>query len=629
MRAYAGRILHVNLSSEQSRIEILDEKTTRLYLGGIGLGINLLMEHSKPNKDAFDSDNPLIYCTGPLSGTLGLAGSGYAIVSKSPATGCIGEGQIQSFFGSELKRAGYDAIIIKGKATNLSYLWIDDDKIQIRNAQHLKNNSVEAVEQSLRSELGDFSIQVSGIGEAGEKLCRFATIISEKYHTVGRAGLGAVMGSKNLKAIAIRGTQDVNIANIDALTQFIKTVYERAKNLKTTNKGQPLELNNLLELNALSAIATKNWNNTPSLTVSKIFNNYLSNRYVKRTVGCATCCMNCNSIAELSDGISKGVITTFDFNDILSLGPLCGIDRFDAIVKAVNLVNNYGMDCISVGATIAFAMDLYEQGILTNEQTGNVDLRFGNADAQIALIDKIGKRNDWLGNILAEGVMRAAETMGGDASKYACHVKGLELPGYDLRTLQNTALGFSVTFSGDRHLRNNNVGLLDLKDKANRYKIENDTGRKLVEFNHFYNVLDSLIICKLTSKMYTWKDLSDYYLFATGLQISEEELRQIGERIENLARLFNILEGKGTRDYDDLPYKIKTCLTTVEDHKISVFVSDNDLQLGLDDYYAASGWTADGIPTVDRLKHVGLGSLSYISQSAITALRTQQEKEEN
>jgi len=626
MKAYAGRILHVNLTSGQSRTETLDEKTAKLYLGGIGLGINLLMEHSKPGKDAFDPDNPLIYCTGPLSGTLGLAGSGCSIVSKSPLTGGVGEGQIQSFFGSELKRAGYDAVIIKGKATEWSYLWIDDDKIQIQSAQHLKGRSVKDVEQTLRNEIGDFYIRVSGIGEAGEKLCRFATIISDKYYTVGRAGLGAVMGSKNLKAIAVRGTHDVNVANLESFTTFVKNTYERVKHSENS-KYQLLESKNLLELNSLSALATRNWNSLVFEGAEKINDAYLSARYVKKTVGCATCGMNCNNIIVIPEGPFKDVMAPIDFDCLLSLGPLCGIDNFDAIVRAADLINEYGLDCISLGAIVAFAMDLYEHGILTSEQTTGVDLRFGSVDALFELINKISKREGWLGNVLAEGVLRAAETIGGEATKYACHVKGLELPGYDLRVLKHAALGFSVTFSGDRYLRNN-IDLSDAKGPSDpKFKI--DIGCRLAETNFRYNVLDSLLLCKLLLKVYTWQDLADYYLYATGISITVEELKQAGERIENLARLFNILEGKGTRNYDDLPYKFKNCPLPVKGYKknvpISVSVSDDELQLGIDDYYIACGWTADGIPTIDRLKQIGLGTLAYISENAIANARAQEE----
>jgi aldehyde:ferredoxin oxidoreductase len=627
MKAYAGKILHVNLTSGRSRTEVLDEKTAKLYLGGVGLGIHLLMEHSKIGKDAFDPDTPLIYCTGPLSGTLGLAGSGYVVVSKSPLTGCVGEGQVQSFFGSELKRAGYDAVVVTGRAAALSYLWIDDDAVQVCDASHLSGFSVGEVEQSLRSALGDFSVRVSGIGVAGEKLCRFATIVSDTFYSVGRGGLGAVMGSKNLKAIVVRGTRDVNVEDFDAFARFVKFVYGRVKNLET-GRYQPFVSKNLLELNSLSAVATRNWGAASFEGVAKLDAEFLGDRYVKRLVGCATCGLNCNSVAVVSDGFSKDVVSQVDFACILSLGPLCSVDRFDVILKAVSLINAYGMDCISVGAAVAFAMDLYEQGILTSDQVGDVDLRFGNAAAILDLIDKIGKRDGWLGNVLAEGVAKAAETIGGEAFKYACHVKGLELPGYDFRTLKNAALGFSVTFSGDRHQRSG-AELLDLKgdDKIDRYTIESGVGNVLVDVNHRYNVLDSLILCKLTSEVYTWQDLADYYLFATGIKITEEELQQVGERVENLARLFNILEGKGTRIYDNLPYKIKHCPVSVKDSKQKdIFVSDDELELGLDDYYVACGWTADGIPTVDRLKQVGLGALAYISENAITAARTQQEE---
>ncbi|MCL1976551.1 MAG: aldehyde ferredoxin oxidoreductase family protein [Candidatus Bathyarchaeota archaeon] len=622
MDAYAGKILHVNLTSGQIRTENLDERTAKLYLGGVGLGVNLLMEHSKPGRDAFDPDNPLIYCTGPLSGILGPAGNGYAVVSKSPLTGGVGEGQVQSFFGSELKRAGYDALVIKGKASALSYLWIDDDEIELRGAQHFKGSSVREVGQKICDEMGDFSVRVSGIGEAGEKLCRFATIISDEDHTVGRTGLGAVMGSKNLKAIAVRGTHDVNVANFESFVQFVKTLYERVKNLEP-NKRSPIASKNLLELNSLSALATRNWNNSTFEGVEKINAAYLNDRYVKRAIGCATCEMNCNRVAVVSDVPFKDdVVARLDFDCLLSLGPLCGVDRLDAIVKATSLINDYGMDCVSVGAVIAFAMDLYEHGIITNEQTSGVDLRFGNVDALIDLINKIGKRDGWLGDVLAEGVVRAAEVIGGEAVKFACHVKCLELPGYDLRVLKNAALGFSVAFSGDGHLRNG-AELLDIKGKVDHSKIESDIGSILVAESQRYNVLDSLILCKLSPEVYTWKDLVDYYMLATGIQVTEDELRQVGDRVENLARLFNILEGKGTRDYDDLPYKIKNCPVSDEGSEKGAVVVDDELQLGIDNYYVACGWTADGIPTVDRLKQVGLGNLAYISESAIKVARAQ------
>ncbi|MDR0797675.1 MAG: hypothetical protein LBE70_03010, partial [Nitrososphaerota archaeon] len=412
MSAYAGKVLHVDLTSGQVRTEVLDERTAGLYLGGIGLGVNLLMEYSKPGKDAFDADNPLIYCTGPLSGTLGPAGQGYAVVSKSPLTGGVCDGQVQSFFGSELKRAGYAAVVIKGKASVLSYLWIDDDQIQIRDAQHFKGVSVMDVEQRLCDELGDFSVCVSGIGEAGEKLCRFATIISDKYHPVGHsgAGLGAVMGSKNLKAVVVRGTHDVNVASLDVFAPFVKTLYDRVETSKNGKCSSSL-FKRLLGLNSFSALATRNWNNSVFDGAKNICIDYLTERFVKKAVGCGACGANCNSVVLVSSGFFKDEIALLNSDSILSLGPLCGVDRLDAIVKAASLINAYGMDTVSVGNVVAFAMDIYEQGIITNEQTGGVDLRFGNVDALLDLVCEIGKSDDGLGKLLAKGVAKAAEIL--------------------------------------------------------------------------------------------------------------------------------------------------------------------------------------------------------------------------
>jgi aldehyde:ferredoxin oxidoreductase len=622
MYAYAGRILHVNLGSGQTRVETLNESTAKSYIGGVGLGISLLMDHSKPKKDAFDPDNPLIFCTGPLSGTLGPAGNGYAVVSKSPSNGGVGEAATRGFFGPELKRAGYDAIVIKGKASNLSYLWIDDDKVEIKNAETLTGKTVKEVEQKIRDAQGDFLIRVSGIGEAGEKLCRFATIQSADYPATDRTGLGAVMGSKNLKAIAVRGTHDVNVANLDAFTEFVKTVYARTRDPVTSKCAALGEPETVLELNSLSALATRNWTNAAFEGAETLNSEFLGERYVKKIVGCATCGMSCDRIAVVPDGPFKDATAQVDFSCLLNFGSLCGVDRLDAIVEASRLANDYGMDCVSVGTTIAFAMDLYEHDVITCEQTGGVDLRFGNVEALIAVIHKIGKRDGWLGNLLAEGTEKAAQTIGKDAVKYACCIKGLELPGYDLRALKNAALGFAVAFSGAGDQRNG-AHLLDVKGKVDRKKIEPGIGKLLLEKSQLYNVLDSLILCKYNHEAFSWKDLTDYYTYATGIVVTEDELMQAGDRIENLARLFNLLEDKGTRNYDDLPYKFKNCPVPDETPEKGSVITDDELQLGIDDYYVARGWTADGIPTTERLKQVGLGSLSYISEGAIKAARTQ------
>ncbi|MEM2098335.1 MAG: aldehyde ferredoxin oxidoreductase family protein [Candidatus Bathyarchaeia archaeon] len=619
MFAYAGKILRVNLTTGQISTEPLSEEMAKNYIGGIGLGIRLLMDNSKPGTDPFDPDNPLIYVTGPLSGTMGpTAGNGYAVVSKSPATGGVGEAKAHGFFGPDLKRAGYDAVIITGKADKLSYLWIDDDKVEIRNAEHLKGKSPYETDVSIREELGDFYIRVSAIGEAGEKLCRFAAIINDEFRAIGRTGMGAVMGSKNLKAVAVRGTNDVNVANLDGFKEFVKMIHERMKGPATKKYKTLGTPENVLVLNSLSALATRNFTNATFEGAQKVSGEYLNEHFVKKIVGCATCGMRCDHIAVVPEGPYQGSTSRLEFECLWSMGPLCGIDRLDAIIEAMRIVNEYGMDGISIGVVVAFAMDCYEHGILTKEQTDGIDLRFGNAEALIAIIHKIGKREGWLGNVLAEGVARAAEIIGNGAEKYACHIKGLELPGYDLRTLKTAALGFSVSFRGACHLRNGAYSP-DVKGKVNRFKIEKGRGKMIVDESKMYNIIDSLIVCKFSRGTYYdgWKDLANYYTLATGIPMTPEEMAKAGDRIENLARLFNIREGKGTRKYDTLPWKIKNCPVPDEGPAKGSVVSEEEFQLGLDDYYAARGWTADGVPTVEKLQELGLGDLAYIVEKAM------------
>jgi aldehyde:ferredoxin oxidoreductase len=619
MFAYAGKILRVDLTSGKISTEPLSEKIAREYIGGIGLGIRLLMDNSKPGTDPFDPDNPIIYLTGPLSGTLGpTGGNSYAVVSKSPATGGIGNAESHGFFGPDLKRAGYDAVIITGKAPALSYLWIDDDKVEIRNAEHLQYKTVNETDHMIREELGDFYIRVSAIGEAGERLSRIAAIINDEFRAIGRTGMGGIMGSKNLKAVAVRGTNDVNVANFDGFKEFIKMIYERMKGPATKKYKTLGTPENVLVLNSLYALATRNFSNSQFEGADKVSGEWLNEHYVKKIVGCATCGMRCDHIAVVPEGPYKGSTSRLEFECLWSMGPLCGIDRLDAIIEAMRIVNEYGMDGISIGVVVAFAMDCYEHGVITKEQTDGIDLRFGNAEALIQIIHKIGKREGWLGNALAEGVAKAAEIIGGDAYKYANHIKGLELPGYDLRTLKTAALGFSVSFRGACHLRNGAYSP-DVKGKVNRFKIEPGRGKLIVPDGHVYNVIDSLIVCKFSRGTYYdgLKDLANYYTLATGIPMTAEELDKAGERIENLARLFNIREGKGTREYDTLPWKIKNTPVPEEGPAKGVVVSDEEHQLGLDEYYAARGWTSDGVPTVEKLNELGLSDYTYIVKDKI------------
>jgi len=612
---YAGRILHVDLSSGKTWTEPLKEELAKQYIGGIGLGIRLYLDHSKAGVDPFSPENPLIFVTGPLSGTMGpTAGNGYAVVSKSPATGGVAEAKAHGFLGPDLKRAGYDAVIITGKAEKPVYLWIDDDKVQLIDAKNLCGMSPYETDVAIRKDLGDHYIRVTAIGPAGEKLCRFAAIINDEFRAIGRTGMGAVMGAKNLKALAVRGTRDVNVGDLEGFKEFVKMIHERMKGPATKKYRTLGTPENVLVLNSLAALPTRNFTQATFEGADRVSGEYLNEHFVKKIVGCATCAMRCDHIAVVPEGPYKGSTSRLEFECLWALGPDCGVDRLDAIIEAMRLCNYYGMDGISAGVVIGFAMDLYEHGIITKEQTDGVDLRFGNAEALVQMVKKIGLREGWLGDVLAEGSMRAAEKIGKGAEQYACHIKGLELPGYDLRSLKTAALGFSVSFRGGCHLRNGAYSP-DVKGKVNRFKIEKGRGKMIMEEGDVYNIIDSLILCKFSRGTYYdgLNDMAKYYTLATGIPITPAELKKAGERIENLARLINIREGIGTREYDTLPYKIMN-VPLQDDIAKGAVVNNEEFQLGLDDYYEVRGWTKEGIPTIEKLKELDLQEFAPLTK---------------
>jgi len=612
--SYAGKILHLDLATGNTTTEPLKEDLAKKYIGGIGLGMRLFLDNSKAGVDPFDPKNPIIFATGPLSGTMApSAGNSYAVVSKSPLTGGIAESKAHGFFGSELKRAGYDAVIFTGKSEKLVYVWIDDDSVQLMDAEHLKGKSPNETEQIIREELGDFYIRVSAIGEAGEKLVRIASIINDEFRAIGRTGMGAVMGSKNLKAVAVRGTNDVNVADLEEFTEFIRMIHERMKGPATRKYRTLGTPENVLVLNALAALPTRNFNQVTFEGAEKVSGEYLNERYIKKIIGCATCGMRCDHIGVVPEGPYKGATARVEFECLWAVGPNCGVDRLDAIIEAIYQCDHYGMDGISAGVIVSFAMDCYENGIINKKDTEGLDLRFGNAEAMVGTIKLMGSRKGWLGDVLAEGSMRAAEKIGKDAVKYANHIKGLELPGYDLRTLKTAALGFSVSYRGACHLRSGAYSP-DVKGKVDRFKIEKGRGKIVKNGEDLYDVVDSLILCKFSRGVFYegLDEMAKYYTLATGIPMTTEELGQAGERINNLARLINIREGKGTREYDTLPPKIMSVPVPDEGIAKGAIVTQKEFDIGLDDYYEVRGWTKEGIPTVEKLKELGLNDLVSI-----------------
>ncbi len=615
MLGYAGKVLYVDLTTGKTRTEKLNEETAKKYIGGIGLGMKLWLENSTAGVDALSPENPLVLALGPVSGTMfPTGGNGHAFISKSPATGAVGEAVSHGTFGSELKRAGYDAIIITGKADKQVYLWVDDDSVQMLDAAQLWGKSPSETEEAIKDELGDYYVRVAAIGMAGEKLSKIACIINEKTRAAGRTGLGAVMGSKNLKAIAVRGTHDIVPAKPDEFMDIVKEFHERMKGPSTQKYRTLGTVENILINNTMNCMPSRNYSSAKFEDADKVSGEALNAKYVSKIIACSSCPMRCEHEAVVREGPYKGTMARMEYDSLWALGPYTGVNKLDAIIKAAELCNYYGLDAQSTGVTIGFIMDVHERGILTHEDLGGMDAHFGNAESLLKLIELMGKR-EGIGDTLADGVKAAAAKIGKGTEKLAQHIKGLEITGYDLRCLKTAALAYAVSFRGGDHNRSS-AYVVDLKGKVDRLKAEKGRGKIVKDLEDSYALIDSFIVCK-NSRGTFYKELQDLarlYSFVTGYDITPEELTASAERINTLARLINIREGLSRAD-DTLPWKVMNEPIPDDGPVKGAVVTQDELDLLLDDYYQARGWNPDGVPTADKLKELGMEELNSIVKS--------------
>jgi aldehyde:ferredoxin oxidoreductase len=603
---YAGTILYIDLTTGKTRTEKLDEEIAKKYVGGIGLGMKLWLSNSKKGVDPLSAENPLILSLGPVSGTMfPTGGNGHAFISKSPETSGVGEAVSHGTFGAELKRAGYDAVILTGKAEKPVYLWIDDSSVQLLDASNVWGKSPFETEDAIKNELGDYYIRVASIGLAGEKQSKIASIFNEKTRAAGRTGLGAVMGSKNLKAIAVRGTHDITVAKPDEFIEMVKEFHERMKGPAAQKYRTLGTSENILVQNDLYCLPTRNFNSAYFENAEKVSGEVLNERYISKIIACNSCAMRCEHEAVIKEGPYKGTLARMEYDNIWALGPNCGVDKLDAIIKAAELCNYYGLDATSTGVTISFVMDCHEKSLLTHEELGGIDAHFGNADALVQLIEKIGKREE-IGDILADGVKIAAEKIGKNSIQLALQIKGLEVTGYDLRCLKTTALSFAVSFRGADHNRSG-AYTMDLMGKVDRLKAEKGRGKLVKDSEDLYALIDSLIICK-NAKGTLYKatnEMAKLYSLVTGADVTSDEFSIAGERINTLAKLINVREGLDRKD-DTLPWKVMNQPITDEGPAKGAVVTQEELDLLLDDYYQARGWNVEGIPTKAKLQELGM-----------------------
>lgn len=599
MYGFHGCLLHVDLSTGKSSWVDLEGTRLRAFLGGIGLGASLLYEYAPAGVDPFSPANPLIFASAPLVGTGLTTTAKFAVVTKSPLTGFIADSLSSSYFALELKRIGIDALIITGRSNAMSYLSIENQTVEIRSAEHLRGKSPLETESIIRAELNWPSARVAAIGRAGENLVRFATISNEGRHA-GRGGVGAVMGAKNLKAIALSGDCPTKVADASSIEKIAGALRERSLSSLTDKYREIGTVANLSVFNRLGTLPTRNFQQSTFEGADAVSGESLTENNFSRRHGCAACTIRCERLFKALDGRDQRM----EYETLFALGPLCGIRDPDNVLQAAQLCDLYGLDTISTGGTLAWAMECGEKGLLPKAQ--KFGLRFGQPEAIFAAIAAIAERRG-IGALLAEGSRRAAMEVGGNSSDWAMHVKGLELPGYEPRSLKTMALGLAVSPRGACHNRSGAYEA-DFSGEVDRFSIDSRRGSLVAESENFAATLDSLIVCKFLRKCF-----SDYYEEAaevlskvTGWDYTGAELKRAGERIHNLKKLFNIREGWSSDD-DWLPERLLSeALPTGVG--AGVRLSPDELRQMIRSYYQARGWDDQGYIPESRLVELKLPS---------------------
>ena len=612
---YSGRILRADLSQGKTWVEENDWNWYRRYLGGVGFISYYLLKEMPRGCDAFEPENLLIFAPGPVNGVPIPAAGRNAVGAKSPLSGGWGKTEIGGWFGAELKRAGWDAIVVQGKAEGPVYLWLNNDQVEIRDASHLWGQNTKETLEAIQQEQGDRRVRAALIGPGGENLVRFAGVINDLRHTGGRTGMGAVMGSKNLKAIAVRGTVGVELADaakIREMSRWMGRKYlEMTRDLSefgTAGRGSDMEAGSLS-----GNLPTRNFRDGYFATAGLLD----ACRIRIGMEGCYACPIRCKKVVRTEAPYSVDPIYGGpEYETLASLGSNCGIDDLEAVSKAHELCNAYSLDTISAGATIAFAMECFENGLLTPEETGGIELRFGNAQAMLKVLEQIARR-EGIGDLLAEGTLRAAEEIGKGAEEYAMQVKGVDLGMHEPRGKQVLGVGYAVCAHGADHgaglhdtmLVSEGPGLDSVRElTVNKAMPIDYLGPEKVRAFKFLrswrNVCDSLVTCIFVP--WSRQQLVEITQAVTGWTFNMFEAMQLGERIETMARAFNMREGLTAAD-DRLPNRYFKPPTEGYLGEHNVAIDRKAFQRAIHNYYGMFGWERDtGIPLQDTLDELDI-----------------------
>jgi aldehyde:ferredoxin oxidoreductase len=613
MYGWMGKFLRVNLTKSKITVEDLDPKIAKDFIGARGMGVKYLYDEIDPKVDALGPGNKLLMVTGPLTGTGAPSGNRYVVVTKSPLTGAIAESSAAGNFATSLKYAGYDMIIFEGKSKKPTYLWIDDDKVELRDAQHLWGKTTYETETMVINETAP-EAKVACIGPAGEKLVRFACVINDMGRAAGRSGVGAVMGSKNLKAVAVRGTKGVKVADNTGFYNNMVEVYQDLVRTEYVHEFHHTGTPGVLALvQAFGALVTRNFQTGVNPEWEKLCSETLEDTVsVRKGMGmaCPACPVGCGRTSKVTAPEFAGMGVGPEYETIGLLGSSTGVNDIRAVAKANFICNEMGMDTISTGSTIACAMELYEKGYLPKEDVG-MALHFGDAKAVVELTEKIALRVGF-GDVLAEGAYRLAKKYG--HPEFFMGTKGQEFPSYEPRALHCMALGYATQSRGGDHIRGEvqDVSLYGV----NTWRVTRDRNIEKVdpltwedkplltkEVQDWFAMIDSCGMCNFVFFLGRDEDQCRRLLeTATGIDLGGHEgFMRTGERIFNLERLFNLKAGFTGKD-DTLPKRMLEEPMPDGPAKGKVVPLDKMLP----EYYRLRGWDNNGVPTPEKLKELGL-----------------------
>ncbi len=615
---FMGKILRVNLSTGELSAEAINQEWARKYLGGAGLATRYLYDETLPGIDPLGADNRLIFMTGPLTGTASASASRYSVVAKSPLTGIWGQANSGGSFGPALKRSGYDGIIFEGVSPQPVYLKIIGGHAELCDADHLWGKTVPETEDEIQGGSTE-KFTIASIGPAGENLVRYAAIINNKHRAAGRCGLGAVMGSKRLKAIACSGKAPVRIVDEPNFRQAARRQIGFLDESMLKVVFDTFGTNMIADMvNVRGGYPTRNWQESVFDEIEAINAEAITDSVLIEGVACFACPVTCGRRTEIREGKWQGNSGEGpEYETTNTFGAMCGVSDIDAITMANYLCNQYGIDTISAGATIAFSMECYQRGILSKAQTDGLELKFGDADLIVELVEKIARR-EGIGDLLAEGTRCMAKKLGRGSHHFAMHVKGLELPAYDPRAAKICGLGYVTANRGGDHITSYveaptfvDVPLLVIEDSTIKDPFIADPAeaRVVVDLENALTVLDAIGCCKFMGMGLTTQDMVDLLVYATGWDFTNEEYITCGERIYNLARAYCIREGI-ERNLDILPERLMQDPLPSGPAE-SMLIEQETLEELKDAYYDFRGWDrVTGTPTPEKLLDLGLEDLN-------------------